>query len=247
MDRGVDRYVEGVAHGAARAVHRGRYVLERWSLRCSSPSQSPPRATSFVRASATRGAVPPSARPRSSPPTTPTEHASRTSRTERRRRDLRLPQQDRREPCIRANNLNTGRAFEFETNGTEVAGSSKTPGAPSRPMPPGRLRWTGRQPGAGRVDRAAHGNRCPQPRRLILRSCWRTRPSGGGHVGPELDAHVLEPDRRSLLPRRQRLRPGDNFQIMSAGNDDRPGTPTSSPAARGVTFQSEEAMPSAAR
>ena len=38
-----------------------------------------------------------------------------------------------REPCIRANNLNTGRAFEFETNGTE-GGRIEVEDAGARPF-----------------------------------------------------------------------------------------------------------------
>jgi hypothetical protein len=166
-----------------------------------------------------------------------------------------------REPCIRANNLNTGRAFEFETNGTEVGRiEADTPGAK-----PFTTNATGVATGlnsdkvdgldAGRVDfRAAAGTATTDILNLgglILRASCAT--------GPDLqvlaDTTVLnstvhvswnrDPANQPFYRDDNDFDPGDNFQIMSAGNDDRAqGTLVySSPAGShvSVTFQSEEA------
>jgi hypothetical protein len=166
-----------------------------------------------------------------------------------------------REACIRANNLNTGRAFEFETDGTEVGRiESKTPGA--RPF---TTDATGVATGlnsdrvdnldAGRVDfRAAAGTASTDVLNLgglILRaSC-----SAGPDLQVLADTSVLnstihvswnrDPANQPFYRDDNDFDPGDNFQIMSAGNDDRAqGTLVySSPAGShvSVTFQSEEA------
>jgi hypothetical protein len=166
-----------------------------------------------------------------------------------------------REPCIRANNLNTGRAFEFETNGTEGGRiEADTPGA--RPL---TTNATGVATGlnsdrvdgldAGRVDfRAAAGTAATDVLNLgglILRASCA--------AGPDLqvlaDTSVLnstihvswnhDPANQPFYRDDNDFDPGDNFQIMSAGNDDRAqGTLVySSPAGShvSVTFQSEEA------
>jgi hypothetical protein len=166
-----------------------------------------------------------------------------------------------REACIRANNLNTGRAFEFETDGTEVGRiESKTPGA--RPF---TTDATGVATGlnadridnldAGRIDfRAAAGTATTDVLNLgglILRaSC-----SAGPDLQVLADTSVLnstlhvswnrDPANQPFYRDDNDFDPGDNFQIMSAGNDDRAqGTLVySSPAGShvSVTFQSEEA------
>jgi hypothetical protein len=166
-----------------------------------------------------------------------------------------------REPCIRANNLNTGRAFEFETNGTEGGRiEADTPGA--RPF---TTNATGVATGlssdkvdgldAGRVDfRAAAGTPSTDVLNLgglILRaSC-----SAGPDLQVLADTSVLnstvhvswnrDPANQPFYRDDNDFDPGDNFQIMSAGNDDRAqGTLVySSPAGShvSVTFQSEEA------
>jgi hypothetical protein len=166
-----------------------------------------------------------------------------------------------REPCIRANNLNTGRAFEFETDGTEVGRiEAKTPGAK-----PFTTDATGVATGlnadrvdgldAGRVDfRAATGTGLTEILNLgglILRASCGT--------GPDLDVradttvvnstiHVSwnrDPANQPFYRDDNDFDPGDNFAIMSVGNDDRAqGTLVySSPAGShvSVTFQAEEA------
>jgi hypothetical protein len=166
-----------------------------------------------------------------------------------------------REPCIRANNLNTGRAFEFETDGAEVGRiEAKTPGAK-----PFTTDATGVATGlnadridnldAGRVDfRAAAGTALTDILNLgglILRaSCG---------AGPDLDVradttvlnstiHVSwnrDPANQPFYRDDNDFDPGDSFAIMSAGNDDRvQGTLVySSPAGShvSVNFLAEEA------
>jgi hypothetical protein len=166
-----------------------------------------------------------------------------------------------REPCIRANNLNTGRAFEFETDGTEVGRiEAKTPGAK-----PFTTDATGVATGlnadridnldAGRVDfRAAAGTALTDILNLgglILKaSC-----SAGPDLDVRADTTVLnstihvswnqDPANRPFYRADNDLDPGDSFAVMSAGNDDRAqGTLVySSPAGShvSVNFQAEEA------
>jgi hypothetical protein len=166
-----------------------------------------------------------------------------------------------REPCIRSNNLNTGRAFEFETNGAEAGRiEADTPGAKPFTTNAGGVA-TGLNSDkvdgldAGRVDfRAAAGTATTDILNLgglILRASCAT--------GPDLqvlaDTTVLnstihvswnrDPANQPFYRDDNDFDPGDNFQIMSAGNDDRAqGTLVySSPAGShvSVTFQSEEA------
>jgi hypothetical protein len=165
-----------------------------------------------------------------------------------------------REPCIRANNLSTGRAFEFETGGTEVGRiEAKTPGAK-----PFTTTATGVATGlnadridnldAGRVDfRAASGTSLTDVLNLgglILKA--------GCGAGPDLDVradtsvpnstiHISwnrDPANQPFYRDDNDLDPGDNFAVMSAGNDDRAqGTIVySSPAGSHVSvdFQAEE-------
>ena len=166
-----------------------------------------------------------------------------------------------REACIRANNLNTGRAFEFETDGAEVGRiEAKTPGG--RPF---TTNATGVATGlnsdrvdnidAGRIDfRAAAGTATTEVLNLgglILRATCA--------AGPDLQVvadtsslnstiHVSwnrDPANQPFYRDDNDFDPGDNFQIMSAGNDDRAqgSLVFSSPAGSHVTvtFQSEEA------
>jgi hypothetical protein len=166
-----------------------------------------------------------------------------------------------REPCVRANNLNTGRAFEFATDGAE-AGRIEVKAAGGRPL---TTNATGVATGfnADRVDglhaakidfRAAAGTAATEVLNLdglILRAACA--------AGPDLDVradttivnstvHVSwnrDPANQPFYRDDNDLDPGANFAIMSPGNDDRaqgslvyssPGGNTVS-----VTFQSEEA------
>jgi hypothetical protein len=165
-----------------------------------------------------------------------------------------------REPCIRSNNLNSGRAFEFETDGAE-GGFIEVKQAGGKPF---STNATGVATGlnadrvdsvdAGRVDfRAAAGTGTTDLLNLgglVLRASCAT--------GPDLDVradtsvlnstiHVSwnrDPGNASFYRDDNDLDPGDNFQIMTEPNDDRAqGTLVySSPQGShvSVTFQSEE-------
>jgi hypothetical protein len=166
-----------------------------------------------------------------------------------------------REPCIRSNNLRTGRAFEFETDGAEGGRiEANAPGA--RPL---TTNATGVATGlnadrvdgldGGRVDfRAAAGTASTEVLNLgglILKATC--------NAGPDIDVradttvinstiHVSwnrDPANQPFYRDDNDFDPGDNFAIMSAGNDDRAqGTLVySSPGGShvSVTFQSEEA------
>ena len=165
-----------------------------------------------------------------------------------------------REPCIRSNNLNTGRAFEFETDGAE-GGRIEVKTAGGRPL---TTNATGVATGfnadhidnldAARVDfRAAAGTATTDVLNfggLILRASCAT--------GPDLDLradttalnstlHVAwnrDPGNTPFYRQDNDLDPGDNFAVMTAPNDDSAqGTLVySSPAGShvSVTFQSEE-------
>ena len=166
-----------------------------------------------------------------------------------------------REPCIRSNNLSAGRAFEFETQGVE-AGRIEVKAEGGRPL---TTNATGVATGfnadrvdglhAGKIDfRAAAGTGSTEILNLgglILRATCAT--------GPDLDVradtsvlnstiHVSwnrDPANQPFYRDDNDFDPGDNFQIMSAGNDDRAqGTLVyTSPdgSTTSVTFQSEEA------
>jgi hypothetical protein len=166
-----------------------------------------------------------------------------------------------REPCIRSNNLTTGRAFEFESDGAE-GGRIELKDAAGKPL---TTNATGVATGfnadrvdgmhAGKVDfRAAAGTGSTEILNLgglILRATCAT--------GPDLDVradtsvlnstvHVSwnrDPANQPFYRDDNDFDPGDNFQIMSAGNDDRTqGTLVyTSPdgSTTSLTFQSEEA------
>jgi hypothetical protein len=166
-----------------------------------------------------------------------------------------------REPCIRANNLNTGRAFEFQTDGTE-GGRIELKDAGGAPL---TTNATGVATGfnadhvdgldAGRVDfRAAAGTATTEVLNLgglILRASCAAGPDLDVRADtsvPNSTVHVSwnrDPANQPFYRDDNDFDPGDNFQIMSAGNDDRAqGTLVyTSPAGSttSVTFQSEEA------
>jgi hypothetical protein len=165
-----------------------------------------------------------------------------------------------REPCIRSNNLDTGRAFEFETDGGE-GGFIEVKQAGGRPF---ATNATGVATGlnsdrvdgldAAKVDfRAAAGTATTDIfvlDGLILRaSC-----AAGNDLDVRADTSVLnstihvswnrDPGNVSFYRQDNDLDPGDNFAVMSTGNDDSaqgtlvytsPGGATVT-----VTFQSEE-------
>jgi hypothetical protein len=168
-----------------------------------------------------------------------------------------------REPCIRANNLKNGRAFEFETDGAEGGSiEANSPGA--RPF---TTNATGVATGlnsdrvdgldGGRVDfRAAAGTASTEILNLgglILKAACNS--------GPDLDVRAdttvlnstihVSWNRDSAAQQNipfyrndNNFDPGDNFSIMSQGNDDQSqgSLVYSSPGGShvSVTFQSEE-------
>jgi len=166
-----------------------------------------------------------------------------------------------REPCIRANNLNDGRAFEFETDGSE-AGRIEANTAGARPL---TTNATGVATGfnadrvdnvdAGRVDfRAAAGTVLTDILNiggLVLRASCGAGPDldvRADSTTPNATLHVSwnrDPGNLSFYRQDNDLDPGDNFQLLSAGNDDSAqGTLVYSSPPGGhvsVTFQSEEA------
>jgi hypothetical protein len=166
-----------------------------------------------------------------------------------------------REPCVRAANLSTGRAFEFSTKGTEVGQiSAKDP--TSRPL---TTNATGIATGfnadrvdgldGGRVDfRAAVGTGTTEILNLdglILRATC----AGGPDMDIRADTTVLhsaihvswnkDPGNASFYRQDNNFSPGDNFEVLSDGNEDSSqGTLVySSPTGThvSVTFLSEEA------
>ncbi len=165
-----------------------------------------------------------------------------------------------REPCIRGNNLNTGRAFEFETNGNE-GGRITTKTTDARPF---STNATGVATGlnsdridgldAARIDfRGVVGTAQTDVLNLgglLLRaSC---------NAGPDLEVvatsfvadsalHVSwnkDPGNLAFYRQENDLDPGESFPVMTAANDDSAeGTISySTPAGAqvSVTFQSEE-------
>jgi hypothetical protein len=164
-----------------------------------------------------------------------------------------------REPCVRASNLKSGRAFEFATRGTE-GGFIQADADGARPF---STNATGVATGlnadrvdnlhAARIDfRAATGTATTDIMNfagLILRaSC---------NAGPDLivladtavahsTLHVSwnkDPGNTAFYRQDNDLNPGDNFNLLSVNDDSSEGTISySSPAGTqaSVTFQAEE-------
>jgi hypothetical protein len=164
-----------------------------------------------------------------------------------------------REPCVRANNLQAGRAFEFETEGVE-AGRIEANAEGARPF---STNATGVATGlnadrvdsldAARVDfRAATGTASTEVLNLgglILRATC--------NAGPDLDVradssvadstlHVSwnrDPANVPFYRQDNDLDPGDSFSLLATNDDSAQGTLAySTPAGAQVTlsFQSEE-------
>jgi hypothetical protein len=164
-----------------------------------------------------------------------------------------------REPCIRSNNLSDGRAFEFQTGGSE-GGRIEANGANAKPL---TTNATGVATGfnadrvdgldGGRVDfRAGVGISAEilNLDGLVLKaSC-----SSGPNIDVRADTTVAhstlhvewnkDPGNAPFYRQDNNLNPGDNFSLLSQGNDDSAqGTLTyTSPAGAivSVTFLSEE-------
>jgi hypothetical protein len=164
------------------------------------------------------------------------------------------------EPCIRSNNLSTGRAFEFETNGAE-GGRIQSKGTDARPF---TTNATGVATGlnSDRVDsldlakidfRASVGT--AQTTVLNLAGLTLLASCGSGPdlsviattTVPDSVIHVTwgrDPGDLAFYRQQNDLDPGESFAVMSNGNDaNAEGTISFSTNAGGqvsVTFQSEE-------
>ena len=115
-------------------------------------------------------------------------------RRQRRRRDLRMPLQPGREPCIRSNNLKNGRAFEFETDGDEAGRiETKTSRRRGRSRPTRRGVATGLN--ADRVDGFDRGRRSTSaprstPRATQVLNLGGLILSASCAAGPDLDVRA---------------------------------------------------------
>jgi hypothetical protein len=163
------------------------------------------------------------------------------------------------EPCLRTSNFNTGRAFEFRTNGTE-GGHIQVKATGGAPL---TTNATGVATGfnadhvdgfdAARIDfRAAAGT---EPAEILNVAGLVLRASCG--VGPDLDVRVdttvvnstvhvawnKDPGNVPFYRQENDLRPGENFSLLGANDDSSQGTLVyTSPAGAivSVTFQAEE-------
>jgi hypothetical protein len=165
-----------------------------------------------------------------------------------------------REPCIRSNNLNSGRAFEFETNGTE-GGRIEAKGTDAHPF---TTNATGVATGlnSDRVDSfdlARIDFRAPvgtaQTTVLSLAGLVLSASCGAGPdlaviattTVPDSVIHVTwgrDPGDLAFYRQQNDLDPGESFSVMSNGNDgNAEGTisfSTNAGAQVSVIFQSEE-------
>jgi len=166
-----------------------------------------------------------------------------------------------REPCIRSNNLSTGRAFEFETDGAE-AGRIETKASTARPF---TTNATGVATGlnADRVDsfdiaridfRGAVGTAQTDVLNLgglILRAACGTGPDlavTATTTVPDSTLHVFwgrDPGDASFYRQDNDLDPGDAFSIMGPNDDSSAGTLTyATPAGANVslTFAADQGV-----
>jgi hypothetical protein len=165
------------------------------------------------------------------------------------------------EPCIRANNLKAGRAFEFSTRGAE-GGQIRTKSVGGRPFTTNATEVaTGlnsdRVDGldAARIDfRAAAGTALTDVLNLgglILRASCDTGPDLGViavSTAADSTIHVSwnkDPGNAAFYRQENDLDPGETFMVMTNPNDDAAEGTISYSTPAGVhvsiTFQSEEA------
>jgi hypothetical protein len=166
-----------------------------------------------------------------------------------------------REPCIRSNNLSTGRAFEFETRGGEGGKIEARGGSAARPF---TTNATGVATGLNsdrtdnfdiaRIDfRGAVGTAQTDVLNLgglILRASCGTGPDLAviaTTTVPDSTLHISwakDPGNLSFYRQENDLDPGETFAVITNPNDDSAeGTisySTSAGAQVSVTFQSEE-------
>jgi hypothetical protein len=165
-----------------------------------------------------------------------------------------------REPCIRSNNLSTGRAFEFETDGSE-GGRIEAKGTDARPF---TTNATGVATGlnadrADGFDLARIDFRAPVGTAqtnvlalggLVLAASCGTGPDMSvvaGTTVPDSVIHVTwgrDPGDLAFYRQQNDLDPGESFAVMSNGNDSAAeGTISFSTTAGtqvSVIFQSQE-------
>jgi hypothetical protein len=258
----VDRYVAGVRRDPRRRPANGRYVLLSALVLAVTMSPVAIGATGSVLREGKRN-------PSSGSATRETEMISRVKSYGTRQSNVRdgngggaiygCRSNPGREPCVRANNLQTGRAFEFESDGDEVGFiEAKSPSA--RPF---ATNANGVAAGlnADRVDSlnaAKIDFRAKVPTAstqiLNLGGLLLTAACGGG---PDLDVrasssvpdsmiHVSwnrDPGNQPFYRQDNDLDPGDAFAIMSTNDDSSAGTlsyTTPAGANVSVTFLSDQ-------
>ena len=258
----VDRYVAGVRRERPRGSANGRYVLLSALVLAVTMSPVAIGATGSVLREGKRN-------PSGGAATRETEMISRVSSYGTRQSNIRkgngggaiygCRSNPGREPCVRANNLQTGRAFEFETDGDEV-GFIKTKNPNGRPF---ATNATGVAAGlnADRVDslnaaKVDFRAKVPTASTQILNlgGLLLTAACGGG---PDLDVrasssvpdsmiHVSwtrDPGNQPFYRQDNDLDPGDAFSIMLTNDDSSAGTLTyATPAGANVsvTFLSDQ-------
>lgn len=241
----VDRYVAGVRREPPRRAPNGRYVLVSALILAVTVSPVAIGATGSVLREGKRN-------PSSGAATRETEMISRTKTYGTRQSNVRngngggaiygCRSSDGREPCIRANNLKNGRAFEFETNGDE-AGYIKSKNPAGRPF---ATNATGVAAGlnADRVDslnaaKVDFRAKVPTPAAEIL-NLGGLILTGACAGGPNLDVrasssvpdamiHVSwnrDPGNNAFYRQDNDLDPGDSFAIMDTNDDASAGTLT---------------------
>ena len=260
----VDRYVAGVRREKPRRSANGRYVLLSTLILAVTISPVAIGATGSVLREGKRN-------PSSGAASRETEMISQTKTYGTRQSNVRdgngggaiygCRSSAGREPCIRANNLKNGRAFEFETDGDEVGFiESKNPGA--RPF---ATNATGVAAGlnADRVDslnaaKVDFRAKVPTAATQILNLGGLVL-SGSCADGPNLDVrasssvpdsmvHVSwnrDPGNVPFYRQDNDLDPGDSFSLMGDNDDASAGTVSyTTPAGANVsiTFLSDQGV-----
>lgn len=258
----VDRYVAGVRRERPRSSSNGRYVFLSALVLAVTMSPVAIGATGSVLREGKRN-------PSSGSATRETEMISRTKTYGTRQSNVRdgngggaiygCRSNPGREPCVRANNLQTGRAFEFESDGDEVGFiEAKNPAA--RPF---ATNANGVAAGlnADRVDslnaaKVDFRAKAPTASTQVLNLGGLLLSAACGS-GPDLDVrasssvpdsmiHVSwnrDPGNVPFYRQDNDLDPGDAFSIMASNDDASAGTLTyTTPAGANVslTFLSDQ-------
>jgi hypothetical protein len=260
----VDRYVAGVRRERPRRSTSGRYVLLSALVLAVTMSPVAIGATGSVLREGKRN-------PSGGAASRETEMISRAPTYGTRQSNIRsgngggaiygCRSSDGREPCVRANNLRNGRAFEFETNGDEVGFiEAKSPAA--RPF---ATNATGVAAGLN-ADRIDSLNGAKVDFRAKVPTAATEILNLGGLIlsatcadGPDLNvrasssvpdsmAHVSwnrDPGNVAFYRQDNDLDPGDSFSIMDVNDDSSAGTLSyANPAGANVsvTFLSDQGV-----